>query len=227
MPRPHFAALCLPLVACASAPVTVEGFYDGRTLASLDEQASPDLRDVESKRGGLRVGVADPEGYYRIYLQAFAEDVDLRAAEGPIDLRGGGAGFGVSGRRVLGVFPRESAWLLPYRFEANSVTLRGSSTPAPGVEYERWTFGEASFDLGLGRELGALLVMAGWSVSFHQGRLDADLSGTPRRHTTEGWNQGPWFALELGYVEDRPVRVVLRVGLGDLEQVALSAGVGF
>lgn len=228
--RIHLAWIAALSTGCADAPITVAGFYEGRTLGSLQHQASPDLLGTRTARGGARFGVAHPDGFYRAALSVFAEELDVNTPEGPARLSGGGAGFSFGGRRIEGVHAPDSHWILPYRFTASAISTTGSSRPVPGIEYERMTYGDARFDLGLGVEFSPVIFHAGLTAVFLNGRLDARSTapgGAPRRQTVNGANLAPYAALELIYAEERPIRLELRVSGGDVEGVAFSAGVGF
>ena len=224
------ALAALLLASCANAPVTVAGFYEGHTLDELRHQALPDLEDTEMTRAGVRVGAAHPHGYHRTSFQVFYEELDVNTPEGPARLTGGGAGFSYGARRIEGIHEPDSRWLLPYRFSAAAVTTTGSSRPAPDIEYERMNYGEARLDLGVGVEYAPVIVHAGFTTLFIDGRLDARRFGPmagPRRQTVNGANFGPYVALELIYAEERPIRVELRATGGDIEEFVFSAGVGF
>jgi hypothetical protein len=229
------AALLLLLTAalagCVGTSANVEAFHDLRQPAELDLQQLPDVERPELARSGVRGGLSHPDGYYRVMMQLFYESVDAELDTGAASFSGLGAGFSVSGRRIEGVMERDSRWLLPYSFSFNISESTGSDRPTPDLEYERFFYNEALFELGLGIDLTPLLLHAGWSVAYLNGQLNAiDLSGPTellRRNTFNAVNHGPYLAAELVYADERPVHVELRVGGGDLERVYLSAGVGF
>ena len=222
--------------SCAGTPLAVEGFYDRRVPEKIElqqwEGSETELSDTELSRAGLQVGLSDPDGFYRLWLQFYGEQVDAQMPEGPADFSGLGAGFGVSGRRIQGVVEKDSTLLIPYHIELNATEASGSSRPRADLEYDRFFYREAYFHLGLGAEWKPLIVTAGWAVQFTDGRVDAieTVSGEEffRRNTLNGLNHGPFVT--IGFVladEQQPIRVELRLGGGDLEEIRLGIGVGY
>ena len=226
------SSLCASLLAsCVGTSANVEAFHDLRRPAKVDLQQLPDLERPDLARTGLRGGLSHPDGYYRAMMMLYYESVEGEFATGPASFSGVGAGFSLSGRRVEGLMERDSRWLLPYSFGFHVAESTGSDRPTPELEYERFFYNEAIFELGLGLDLTPLLLHAGWSVEYLYGQLSAiDRSGPvelSRRNTFDAANHGPYLAAELVYAEERPVHVELRVAGGDFERFYLSAGVGF
>ncbi len=229
--------LLLSLVAssCVGQSIAVEGFYDQRVPAEIEMQPREGPRnvihDTELDRAGIQGAFAHPYGFYRVWLQFHFEKVAAAMPEGPADFSGVGAGFGVSGRRIMGLVDEDSTLLTPYLFEFNVTDAFGSSRPEPDLEYDRFFYREALFHLGLGAELSPLILTGGWAVQFISGDTAArDTSGVvpaDRRSTFDDLNHGPFVTVGLLLPDERPVRVELRLGGGDLEEIRLGIGLGF
>ena len=228
-------ATCILLVAllssCVGTSVGVEAFHDLRRPEAVDLQQLPHLERPDITSSGLQFGMSHPDGYYRVMMHLSYETVEGEFQTGAASFDGIGAGVAISGRRIEGLMERDSGWLLPYSFGFHLAETTGSDRPTPDLEYERFFYNEALFELGLGVDLTPLLLHAGWSVQYLYGQLNAiDRSGPDdllRRNTFDAVNHGPYLAAELVYAEDRPVHVELRVAGGELERFYLSAGVGF
>lgn len=215
--------------------MSVDGVYarEEPSNVTIYNTGTPDaeLDDYRQEDVVLRIGHADPKGFYELWGQGGYRGVTATLPSGPGEFEGFTWGVGVAGRRIYGLQDKGSTLLIPYRIVIDGGRSWSDDRPAPGIKYDAVGTRTATFELGIGVEIDRFTIAVGGTVQFLDGRFDTTLT-TPQgeailQSAFTGVNYGPYLALGLLAREDSLVNLELRVSAGSLPAITFALGYGY
>lgn len=221
--------------ACESASVSVDGVYgvvEPKDVTIYNTGADDvELDDYQQTDVLLRIGAADPEGFYEGWGEVGYRGVRVTLPEGPGEFEGLAWGAGLAGRRIYGLQEADSTLLVPYRIVIDWGRSWSDDQPTPGVQYDAVGARTATFELGVGVEIDRFTFAVGGTVQFLDGRFDTTVTESQgevaQRFEFTGVNLGPYLAVGLLAREDSLVNLELRVSGGNLRAFTFVLGYGY
>lgn len=211
-----------PAMWSRNPDVRVELFYEDFELGSLEYEPSigPHFRarDVERRRGGVRVAFGDEQ--FSGYVTAFGEtwkDPFIGAS-----FHNFGMGGGLTGQPVVGRLRRGGKLLIPYRV---GISFVGGYEEVDAADYFLY-YGEFEGEFGVAVNYSGFQPSAGLYFTTLSGGIETDLGFARRTEHLYGFNGGAYA--ELKYDNRRsPIYGRLRGVIGDVEGVSLGLGIKF